>query len=61
MEPVTSVLGFLFFVVITPMGVLMRLFGKDPLKLRRDADKSESYWIERTPPGPRSESFVDQF
>ena len=54
------VLGFLFFLVITPMGIAMRLFGKNPLRLRRDLE-SKSYWIERTPPGPRPESFIDQF
>jgi saxitoxin biosynthesis operon SxtJ-like protein len=62
LHKVTSplVLGFLFFLVITPMGMLMRLFGKDPLRLRRDAE-SKSYWIERKPAGPAPESFVDQF
>ena len=54
------VLGLLFFVVITPMGTIMRLFGKDPLRLRRDS-ASSSYWIERKPAGPPPESFVDQF
>jgi hypothetical protein len=54
------VLGVLFFVVITPMGVVMRLFGKDALRLRR-APQATSYWIDRDPPGPRPESFVDQF
>jgi len=54
------VLGILFFVVITPMGVAMRAFGRDPLRLRRD-NQSKSYWIDRTPPGPSPESFVDQF
>jgi len=54
------VLGIMFFLVITPMGVAMRLLGKDPLRLRRDRGIS-TYWIERTPPGPRSDSFTDQF
>ncbi len=54
------VLGIMFFLVITPMGLVMRLAGKDPLRLRRDPDAA-SYWIERTPPGPRPETFVDQF
>jgi hypothetical protein len=54
------VLGLLFFVVITPMGVAMRKFGKDPLRLRRDPG-AKSYWIDRTPPGPPAESFIDQF
>ena len=62
LHKVTSplVLGLLFFVIITPMGMIMRLLGKDPLRLRRDA-QSQSYWIDRKPAGPAPESFVDQF
>ncbi|HXF47570.1 MAG TPA: SxtJ family membrane protein [Burkholderiaceae bacterium] len=54
------VLGIMFFAVITPMGVLMRLLGKDPLRLRFDT-QTQSYWIERRPPGPKPDSFPDQF
>lgn len=54
------VLGLLFFLVITPFGVLMRLFGGDPLRLRLDP-KLPSYWIERNPPGPAPGSLKDQF
>ena len=53
-------LGVLFFVVVTPVGVLMRAFGKDPLRLRRDS-RAESYWIPRAPPGPAPESMKQQF
>jgi hypothetical protein len=38
----------------------MRLFGKDPLRLKRDP-AAATYWIERTPPGPKPESLGDQF
>ena len=54
------VLAFIFYVVLTPMGLLMRLLGKDLLRLQRDA-KAETYWIERDPPGPAPDSFRDQF
>jgi hypothetical protein len=54
------VLGIMFFGVITPMGLLMRALGKDPLRLRLDK-AAGSYWIERTPPGPAPETFKDQF
>jgi len=54
------VLGFLFYIAITPMGVVMRMFGKDPLRLRREPDAA-TYWIDRTPPGPPPESLADQF
>ena len=38
------ILGILYFGLITPIGLLSRLFGRDPLKLRSSAN---SYWIER--------------
>jgi hypothetical protein len=54
------VLGVIFFAVITPMGICMRLLGKDLLRLRLDQDAA-SYWIERKPPGPAPDTFQDQF
>jgi len=54
------VLGIMFYLVITPIGLLMRAFGKDPLRLAFDK-QSSSYWIDRLPPGPLPESFKDQF
>jgi hypothetical protein len=54
------VLGIMFFLVITPTGVLMRALGKDLLRLKFDQGSS-SYWIERVPPGPPPESLRDQF
>ncbi len=53
-------LGILFFFVVTPTGLLMRLMGKDPLRLRFDA-AADSYWIKRSPPGPDAESLKNQF
>ncbi len=49
-----------FYVVITPVGLLLRLSGKDPLRLRRDPAAS-SYWIERRPPGPEPDTMSHQF
>jgi large-conductance mechanosensitive channel len=54
------VMGFLFFVVILPIALLMRAFGKDPLRLKRDAQAS-TYWIAREPPGPAPGSMRKQF
>jgi hypothetical protein len=53
-------LGALFYVVMTPIGVLMRLCGNDPLRLRRDA-AAQSYWLRRQPPGPTPRSMNRQF
>lgn len=48
-------LGVLFYGVVMPTGLLMRLFGKDLLRLRLDKS-ANSYWIQRSPPGPTPES-----
>jgi hypothetical protein len=53
-------LGVLFYGVFFPMGVVMRLAGKDPLRLKRDADAA-SYWVLRKPPGPPPNSMTNQF
>ncbi len=54
------VMGVLFYLVVTPTGLLMRLFGKDPLRLSRDQE-ADSYWIKREPPGPSPETMTNQF
>jgi hypothetical protein len=53
-------LGILFYGVLTPLGALLRLTGKDPLRLKRDPEAS-SYWIPRQPPGPPPDSMTNQF
>lgn len=46
-ESITGVLlSIVFYVVITPMGLIMRLFSKDPLDRRIEKGKN-SYWIEK--------------
>jgi hypothetical protein len=54
------VLGSVFFLVVVPTGLLMRLFGKNPLPLRFEQG-AKTYWIKRAPPGPDSGGFRDQF
>ena len=44
------IMGIIFFIVVTPIGITMRLLKKDLLNLKYD--KKESYWIEKT--GPKS-------
>ena len=53
-------LGILFYVVFTPIGAVIRLMGKDPLRLKCDR-AADSYWIERAPPGPPPDSMTNQF
>ncbi len=54
------VMALLFFTTITPLAVLMRALGKDPLRLRRDLSAS-TYWIDRRPPGPAPNTMIRQF
>jgi hypothetical protein len=53
------VMGLLFYGTILPTGLVMRMRGKDLLRLRRDPS-AETYWITR-PPGPIPETMRDQF
>jgi len=53
------VLGILFFIVITPVAIAMRLVGRDALLLKKR--NVDSYWIDRKPLGPEPESFKEQF
>ena len=39
------IMGVIYFLVLTPIGLLMRLGGKDLLKLK--FSKNKSYWIKR--------------
>lgn len=53
-------LGILFYIVITPIGLMIRVAGKDPLRLKFDPE-ADSYWIPREPPGPPPGSMNNQF
>ena len=44
------IMGFIFFLVVTPIGLIMKLLGKDILNLKYNDYKS--YWIEKN--GPKS-------
>ena len=54
------IMGLLFCVTVTPIGLLLRAGRKDMLRLKRDPD-CDSYWIVRQPPGPAPETMKDQF
>ena len=53
-------LGFIHVTTIRPIGFLMRLVGKHPLRLNY-APTAKSYWIERDPTGPEAETMKNQF
>ena len=53
------VLGVIFFIFITPVAMITRLFGRDELLIRKRT--VSTYWLERKPVGPKPESFKNQF
>ncbi|HUP42184.1 MAG TPA: SxtJ family membrane protein [Thermoanaerobaculia bacterium] len=42
------VLGIVYYLVLTPVGLLLRLAGHDPLERAREEGRP-SYWVERQP------------
>ena len=44
------VMGIIFFLVITPIAMIMKILGKDLLSLKKN--KNNTYWIEKS--GPKS-------
>lgn len=44
MSPI--IMGIIFFIVVTPIGLIMKVFNKDVLKLKFNKDKS--YWIKKS-------------
>ena len=54
------VLGILFFVVITPVALVTRLFGRDPLNQKLDPT-AKTYWTDRDPNSSTSGTMKDQF
>jgi hypothetical protein len=58
MNPIVT--AVLFYGIVTPFSWVMRMSGKDPLRLRFEKETG-SYWIARTPPGPPPASMMNQF
>lgn len=54
------IMGALFYIIITPMGLLMRISGKDPLRRKFDAAAC-SYWIRRDRDANSPETMRNQF
>lgn len=54
------IMGLLFYGLITPVGLLMRLSGKDPMRLRSEPDAG-SYWIDREAGASGGDQMKNQF
>src|SRR5689334_10589051 len=51
------ILGILYFVILTPIGLVRRLAGKNAMRVRR----AESYWVARDPAAGTAEEMNRQF
>ena len=45
------IMGIIFFLVVTPIGLIMKVLGKDLLRLKYN-NKDNTYWVEKN--GPKS-------
>ncbi len=52
-------LGLIYYLVATPIGLIMRACGKDPMQRKLEPD-AESYWIARETQ-PEAERYFRQF
>lgn len=53
-------MGAMFYLAVLPTGMLIRLFRKDPLRLREEPAR-ESYWIDRADDGTDRDRLKTQF
>tara|TARA_B100000029_G_scaffold504528_1_gene583553 strand:- start:288 stop:677 length:390 start_codon:yes stop_codon:yes gene_type:complete len=53
------VLGIIFYLIITPIGIIAKLFGRDILKLRKNNVKS--YWTDKEKIKYDKNSFKNQY
>lgn len=53
------VLGVLFYLLISPLAIVLRIFGRDQLLLKRQ--ESSSFWKIRNSKGYSLESFKNQY
>jgi len=53
-------LAFMFYVVVTPIGMLKRATSRGDFTWRRGGG-ADTYWKRRDPPGPKPDSLTHQF
>ncbi len=54
------VLALVYYLVFMPIGLVMRVFGYDPMKRRFDPEAA-TYWIERDPKASEAKRYFRQF
>jgi len=55
------ILFVLFFLILTPTALLLRLLGKDLLNMKFDRNSSQSYWLPRQKGESRKPDYTKQF
>ena len=54
------IMAALYYTNVTPLGLLLRLLGRDPRRVRIGR-AAPTYWIDRAPPGPAPDTMRRQF
>ena len=54
------ILSLLFYLVITPIGLVLRIMGKDLLELRKE-EVQDSYWNMRDSEKEQNQNYEKQF
>ena len=54
------ILSLLFYVIITPIGLVLRIFGKDFLELKKQTVQG-SYWNKRNSNVEQNQNYTNQF
>ncbi len=54
------IIGIFYALIVTPLGIISRLSGKDRLALAR-LPQAPTYWVRRHPAGPVPESMKNQY
>jgi len=55
------ILIILFYLVLTPTALLLRLLGKELLNIKFDRNSSESYWLPRQTDNSQKTDYTKQF
>jgi len=55
------IMAVLFYGTILPVGLLMHILGKDPLRLKLNRSSAQGYWLPRLEQRPPSEAMRQQF
>ena len=55
------ILALIFFFIITPVALITRFFGRDELRIIKQKNNCESYWIECDHKSQSIQSFRNQF